>query len=128
MAVAMRLKRTGARNKPCYRIVVMDKRSQRDGRAIEELGYYDPLHCDEKIKLERAEYWLSTGAQPSETVTSIVERARSGAKLTPPKPGKSKKRLAKEAEAKEKAAESETAKPDEPEKAAEEKAEPEKAD
>ncbi|MCF7791111.1 MAG: 30S ribosomal protein S16 [Victivallales bacterium] len=77
MAVRIRLKRTGAKNKPCYRIVVADGRSQRDGRFIENLGYYDPRHEDESINLERANHWLSVGAQPSETVDNIIRRAKS---------------------------------------------------
>lgn len=107
MAVALRLKRTGAKNNSCFRIVAMDKRSARDGRAIEELGFYDPRHKDEKCNLERAEYWLSVGAQPSETVKAIIKRAQDGVKLSDkvktPKP--SKKALAKiEAEKEAKAA------------------------
>ena len=80
MAVKIRLKRTGAKNKPCYRIVVADARSQRDGRFIENLGYYDPRHEDEKINVERADYWLSVGAIPSETVTDIIKRAKGESK------------------------------------------------
>lgn len=86
MAVRIRLKRTGTRNLPCFRVVVADARSQRDGRVIEELGLYDPKHSEENIKLERAEYWLSKGAQPSETVAGIIKRARAGVALTKPEP------------------------------------------
>ncbi len=106
MAVVLRLKRTGAKNNSCFRIVAMDRKSARNGRAIEELGFYDPRHKDEKCNLERAEYWLSVGAQPSDTVKAIVKRAKDGIKLSDkvkiPKP--SKKALAKleaEKEAKE---------------------------
>jgi small subunit ribosomal protein S16 len=80
MAVRIRLKRTGAKNKPCYRIVVADARSQRDGRFIENLGFYDPRHEDEKIDVERADYWLSVGAKPTETVESIIKRAKGESK------------------------------------------------
>lgn len=87
MSVRLRLRRTGARNKPCYRIVAADQRSPRDGRFIEILGLYDPRHQDEKINLERAEHWLKVGAQPSETVMSIIKRARAGKSFRPdPKP------------------------------------------
>jgi len=78
MAVRIRLRRTGKRNAPAHRIVVTDGRSPRDGRYIEILGHYDPRNKDEKIDVERAEYWLSQGAQPSETVAHIIERAKTG--------------------------------------------------
>jgi len=97
MAVVLRLKRTGAKNNSCFRIVAMDRKCARNGRAIEELGFYDPRHKDEKCNLERAEYWLSVGAQPSDTVKAIVKRAQDGVKLSdkvkPKKP--SKKAVAK---------------------------------
>ena len=73
--VRIRMKRTGSRNAACFRVVVMDQRSSRDGRAIEELGYYDPIRKQEKINLERAEYWVGVGAQVSETVADIIDRA-----------------------------------------------------
>lgn len=76
--VKLRLRRTGGLRKACFRIVAADARSPRDGRFIEVLGHYDPRHEDEKINLERAEYWLKNGAQPSDTVLSIIERARKG--------------------------------------------------
>ena len=60
--VRVRLKRTGTRNVACFRVVVMDKRSSRDGKAIEELGFYDPRSKEEQINLERADYWKSVGA------------------------------------------------------------------
>jgi small subunit ribosomal protein S16 len=74
--VKLRLRRTGTRNKACFRIVAADARSPRDGRFIEVIGYYDPRHEDEKIDLERADYWLSNGAQASQTVGHIISRAR----------------------------------------------------
>jgi small subunit ribosomal protein S16 len=95
MAVRIRLRRTGKRNAPVHRIVVADGRSPRDGRFIEILGYYDPRNKDEKIDLERADYWISQGAQPSETVEHIIERAKSGRekekKAPPPTQAKSPK-------------------------------------
>ena len=108
--VRVRLKRTGARNAACFRVVVMDQRSSRDGKAIEELGYYDPISKQESVNVERADYWKSVGAQFTETVTDIVERVRAGKSLKDRerKPAMSKKAKAKaaaEAEAKAKAAE-----------------------
>lgn len=78
MAVRIRLRRTGKRNAPCHRIVVADARSPRDGRFIENIGIYDPRHRVEQIDLERVDYWLPRGAQPSETVSAIIKRARAG--------------------------------------------------
>ena len=78
MAVRIRLKRTGRRNRPFYRICVFDSRTRRDGKPIEELGSYDPRGDDwaQKVKLKRsrAHYWLTVGALPSETVGSILRR------------------------------------------------------
>ncbi len=77
MAVRIRLKRIGAKNAPAYRIVVADSRSPRDGRFIEELGYYDPKKKADtfRLDLERVKYWLNKGAQPTETVASLIEKA-----------------------------------------------------
>ena len=77
MSVKIRLKRTGARNQPSYRIVVIDSRKKRDGRNIEKLGFYDPKPKDfvYKINEERAIYWLEQGAIPSDTVKSFLKRA-----------------------------------------------------
>ncbi len=78
MAVKIRLKRMGRRHRPFYRLVAIDKAKQRDGRVIEELGYYDPINKDSEkqlsLKQERIEYWLSVGAKPSETVHGILRR------------------------------------------------------
>ena len=76
MSVKIRLRRIGKLNAACHRIVVTDSRSPRDGRFIEIIGYYDPRHQDEKIDLERANYWLGVGAQPSDTVRNIIDRAK----------------------------------------------------
>jgi len=78
MAVAIRLRREGNRNRPFYRIAVADKRSPRDGRFIELIGTYDPnIKGDNwSIDLDRASYWIGVGAQPSETVHSIIKKAR----------------------------------------------------
>jgi len=75
----LRLKRFGRRNRAFYRINASDVRSSRDGRVIEELGFYDPQakNADQQLKVdrERAEYWLSVGAKPSETVKKLLEKA-----------------------------------------------------
>ena len=76
MAVRIRMKKTGGKNKPCFRIVVADARAQRDGNIIENIGYYDPRHQDEKIDVARAEYWITRGAQPSEIVNDVILRAK----------------------------------------------------
>jgi small subunit ribosomal protein S16 len=82
MAVRIRLKRTGARNAPAFRIVVADSRSPRDGRFIEEIGSYLPRRKGDNftLDLERAEYWVKNGAQPSDTVASFLREARRRAK------------------------------------------------
>jgi len=79
MAVRLRLARMGRKKRPFYRIVAADQRSPRDGRCIERLGYYDPMGDpgDLKIDLERVDYWLGVGASPSETVASLIGKARS---------------------------------------------------
>ncbi len=120
--VRVRLKRTGAHKSACYRVVVMDQRSSRDGKAIEELGFYDPRSKAEKINLERADYWKSVGADFSETAAKIIERVRSGKSLKDVvrKPSLSKKAKAKlEAEAAAKAAAEEAAAAEKTEEAAE---------
>ena len=77
MSVKIRLKRGGAKNNPAYRIVVTDSRSPRDGKFIEEIGTYAPAQTGTnfKVNLERAQYWLKVGAQPSETVASLIKAA-----------------------------------------------------
>ena len=77
MAVKIRMKRVGAKNAPVFRIVVADSRSPRDGKFIEELGTYQPLKKGNNftMDLDRAKYWLSKGAQPSDTVASFIKKA-----------------------------------------------------
>lgn len=77
MAVKIRLKRMGAKKAPFYRLVVADSRSPRDGKFIEEIGYYNPITepADIKIDAEKALKWLKTGAQPSDTVKNLFKRA-----------------------------------------------------
>jgi small subunit ribosomal protein S16 len=76
--VKLRLTRMGKKKKPFYRIVAADSRVQRDGRCIEQLGYYDPMKdpFDLRVNLERVDYWLGVGAQPTETVKRLIDRAR----------------------------------------------------
>ncbi|WP_408954578.1 30S ribosomal protein S16 [Natroniella sp. ANB-PHB2] len=76
MAVKIRLKRTGANRNPSYRLVVADSRKPRDGRFIEELGFYNPTTEPETVKIdeEKALEWLQNGAQPSSTVRNIFSR------------------------------------------------------
>ncbi len=106
MSVRIRLKRTGSKNNSCFRIVVMDKLSSRDGSAIESLGFYDPRHKDEKIDLARVDHWISKGATPTETVEGILKRARSGVKMSDKvKEQKPSKKAVAKAEAAKKAAE-----------------------
>ena len=75
--VVLRLKRLGRRHRPFFRLNVMDQRSPRDGRVIEELGWYDPIAKEDKqlnLNTVRIDYWLGVGAQPSETVRSLLRR------------------------------------------------------
>ena len=78
MAVAIRLRREGTRNTPYYKMVVADKRSPRDGKFIEIIGNYDPKKTgtNYNVKLERIDHWVKNGAQMSDTVRSIVKKAR----------------------------------------------------
>lgn len=75
--VKIRLRRMGAKKAPYYRIVVADSRAPRDGRFIEEIGTYDPLSEDMKLKVdtERAKYWIANGAQPTDTVRALLKKA-----------------------------------------------------
>jgi small subunit ribosomal protein S16 len=76
MAVKMRLKRMGAKRNPFYRVVVADARFPRDGRFIEEIGTYNPLTDPSEVKIdaEKAQKWLKNGAQPTDTVKSLLKR------------------------------------------------------
>ena len=80
------MKRVGAKNKPVFRIVVADGRSPRDGKFIEELGTYQPRKKGENftLDLDRAKYWISKGAQPSDTVASFIKKAKRTAAATAP--------------------------------------------
>ena len=76
MAVKIRLRRIGAKKQPFYRIVVADSRYPRDGRFIEEIGYYNPLTepSDVKVDAEKVEKWLKNGAQPTDTVKALLKK------------------------------------------------------
>ncbi len=104
MTVRIRLKRTGRRNRPCHRLCAIDKRTRRDGRVLENLGFYDPLapRVEDQLRLdgERVAYWVSVGASMSETAASLVRRA--GIEL-PKKEKKPRERARKVPEAKAKA-------------------------
>ncbi len=80
MAVRIRLKRMGAKKKPFFRIVVADSRYPRDGRFIEEIGYYNPTTKPTTFQVdeEKVQQWLSKGARPSDTVKALFERAGLG--------------------------------------------------
>jgi len=84
VAVTLRMKRFGRRHRSFFRLSAMDRRTPRDGRVIEELGWYDPgaKEVEKQISLnrERIEYWLSVGAQPSETVRDLLQRQGIGGK------------------------------------------------
>jgi len=71
------MKRVGTKNMPAFRIVVADSRSPRDGKFIEEIGTYNPLKKGDNfsLKIDRAQHWLSKGAQPSDTVASFIKKA-----------------------------------------------------
>ena len=76
MAVSIRLRREGAKNRPYYKVVVADSRSPRDGKFIELIGTYDPKKPDHNstLKLDRIDHWIALGAQPSDTVRSLIKK------------------------------------------------------
>lgn len=89
MSVSIRLKRLGTKKRPYYRVVVMDSREATKSRPLEEIGFYHPIEAEDKqveINAERAEYWLSTGAQPSNTVKGLF--TKKGIKVTTKAPVK----------------------------------------
>ena len=77
MAVKIRLKRIGAKKTPFYRVIVADERSPRNGKFIDEIGYYNPLTnpADIKIDADKAKSWIANGAQPTETVRSLLKKS-----------------------------------------------------
>ncbi len=82
MAVKIRLRRMGAHKKPFYRIVVADSRFPRDGRCIEEIGYYNPMvePAEVKLDMEKVSQWIKNGAQPTDRVRSIINSFKSNEK------------------------------------------------
>ncbi len=75
MAVKMRLRRMGAKKAPTYRVIVADSRSPRDGRFIEEIGFFNPRSDELKIDAEKAKKWISNGAQPTDTVKALLKKS-----------------------------------------------------
>ena len=77
MAVKIRLRRMGRKKRPFYRVIVADSRSPRNGRFIEEIGWYDPLQDPGEIRIdeEKAKKWLATGAQPTDTARSLLKKS-----------------------------------------------------
>ena len=76
--VKIRLRRAGKKNAPCYRLVVVDNRVKRDGGYIENVGFYNPIASEESVKLERVDFWIARGAQPTDTAADLIRRARTG--------------------------------------------------
>jgi len=78
--LSIRLRRTGSTKRPYYRVVVADSRAWRDGRFVEVLGHYDPRRSPAVVKIdaERAQYWIGKGAQPSDTVRSMLKKQKAG--------------------------------------------------
>jgi small subunit ribosomal protein S16 len=87
MAVSIRLRREGAKNRPYYKVVVADSHSPRDGKFIEIIGTYDPKKPghNSTLKLDRAEYWISKGAQASDTVRSLIKENKKQVASAPAK-------------------------------------------
>jgi small subunit ribosomal protein S16 len=85
MAVSIRLRREGAKNRPYYKVVVADSRSPREGKFIEIIGTYDPRKSghNSTLKVDRAEYWIARGAQPSDTVRSLIKKNKKQGGTTP---------------------------------------------
>ena len=75
MAVKMRLRRMGAKKAPTYRVIIADSRSPRDGRFIEEIGFFNPRNDEIKIDAEKAKKWISNGAQPTDTVKALLKKS-----------------------------------------------------
>lgn len=71
----LRLKRIGRKRQPSYRLVIMPSRRRRNGRAIEQVGYYSPITKEVNLKIEKIIYWLKVGAQPTETVANLLKKS-----------------------------------------------------
>src|ERR671935_2921172 len=89
MAVSIRLRREGAKNSPYYKVVVADKRSPRDGKFIETIGTYDPKKPghNSTLNIDRVEYWIGKGAQPSDTVRSLIKKNKKATATAEPASG-----------------------------------------
>jgi small subunit ribosomal protein S16 len=89
MAVSIRLRREGTKNRPYYKVVVADKRSPRDGKFIEIIGAYDPKKSghNSTLNIDRVEHWISKGAQPSDTVRSLIKKNKKAPATSEPSPG-----------------------------------------
>ncbi|HSH38809.1 MAG TPA: 30S ribosomal protein S16, partial [Chthoniobacterales bacterium] len=85
MSVSIRLRREGTTNRPYYKVVVTDSRSPRDGKFIEIIGTYDPKKQghNSTLQMDRIEHWISKGAQPSDTVRSLIKKNRAAAAVAP---------------------------------------------
>jgi small subunit ribosomal protein S16 len=88
MPVSIRLRREGAKNRPYYKVVVADSRSPRDGKFIEIIGTYDPKKKGDNstLKVDRAEHWIARGAQPSDTVRSLLKKNKARPEAAPAAP------------------------------------------
>nr|YP_010472008.1 ribosomal protein S16 [Haslea avium]UVG41473.1 ribosomal protein S16 [Haslea avium] len=71
----LRLKRIGRKRSPAYRLVIMENTTRRDGRPVEEVGYYDPISKESHFEIEKIQKWLSHGAKPTEVVSSLLKKA-----------------------------------------------------
>jgi small subunit ribosomal protein S16 len=100
MAVSIRLRREGTRNRPYYKVVVADKRSPRDGKFIEVIGAYDPKKPgrNSTLNIDRVEYWISKGAQPSDTVRSLIKKNKNPEAAAKKAAAEAAKKAAKPAE------------------------------
>src|SRR4029453_4422942 len=89
MAVSIRLRREGAKNRPYYKVVVADRRSPRDGKFIETVGTYDPKKPghNSTLNIDRVEHWITKGAQPSNTVPSLITKKKKAAGAAEPSSG-----------------------------------------
>ena len=72
----LRLKRIGRKRSPAYRLVIMENSSRRDGRPVEEVGYYNPISKESYFEIEKIQKWLSYGAKPTEVVSSLLKKAK----------------------------------------------------
>jgi small subunit ribosomal protein S16 len=101
MAVSIRLRREGAKNRPYYKVVVADSRSPRDGKFIEIIGTYDPKKPDHNstLKLDRIDHWIARGAQPSDTVRSLIKKNKKQSATAAPEAIENETNVAEEAPA-----------------------------